>query len=61
MAVSSRNITYCQFYHFRIDVEKLESVRGGENLITVMGQAEEVEFPVCKKGAFQTKTPPKLP
>lgn len=54
-------ITYCQFDHFRIDVEKVQSVRGGENLTTVMGQKEEVEFPVYTKGAFQTKTLPNIP
>jgi hypothetical protein len=54
-------ITYCQFDHFRIDVDKLQSVRGGENLTTVMGQTEQVEFPVYAKGAFQTKTRPTLP
>jgi glycoprotein 2-beta-D-xylosyltransferase len=54
-------ITYCQFDHFRIDVEKVHSVRGGENLTTVMGQKEKVEVPVYTKGAFQTTTLPNIP
>jgi len=58
---SALTISYCQFEHFRIDVAKIKSVRGGEALTAVMGQAEDVEFPTYTKGAFQTMTPPNLP
>lgn len=54
-------IIYCQFENLRIDIAKVNCVKGGEMLSTVMGRSEDVEFPKYTLGAFQTKTTPNIP
>ena len=47
-------IPYCNIKNLRIDVSKIVAPRGGEDLDTVMGRVEDVEFPKYKKGALST-------
>lgn len=50
-------IPYCQMDNMRLDVDKISMTAGGEALDTVMGQAEDIEFPKIEKGAFQLLKP----
>jgi hypothetical protein len=50
-------IPYCQIQNLRIDVSKIKSPVGGEDLDTVMGRDENVEFPKYNKGAFTVDEP----
>jgi len=54
---------YCQAQNLRVDNSKIQkgSATGGEELESVMGQEEIVEFPIYSKGAFSTPTPLDIP
>lgn len=45
-------IPYCQLEDFRIDSSKIKSPLGGERIDTVMGRAEDLEFPRYLEGAL---------
>lgn len=47
-------IPYCNIKNLRIDVSKIVAPHGDEDLNTVMGRPEDVEFPKYKEGALST-------
>uniref|UniRef100_A0A7S4QML8 EGF domain-specific O-linked N-acetylglucosamine transferase n=1 Tax=Ditylum brightwellii TaxID=49249 RepID=A0A7S4QML8_9STRA len=50
---------FCTFDNLRIDTQKIRmKPKGGEVLSTVMGQAEESEYPKYQQGAFSVPTAP---
>jgi hypothetical protein len=51
-------MVHCAFENFRVDVDLIQSDRGGEALASVMGRAEQKEFPKYTIGAFATDRKP---
>lgn len=49
---------FCNFENLRIDNNKINVVRGGEVLSTVMGREDEAEFPTYRPGAFTVPVKP---
>jgi hypothetical protein len=44
---------YCEIKNMVVDPRQIAVVRGGEPVLSVLGRAEELEFPVFSPGAFQ--------
>lgn len=54
---NKKSIPFCRMEHLRIEVANIESDMGGEDLNSVMGREEEVEYPKYHPGALTISRP----